>query len=182
MKPLIALLAVLVAVPADASCYYRQRVYVPYVKQIQVVLFQVGVETRAEAIAQKAAEKAVAAVQAQHAAEIQSLKQQLAASVSGKICVELNGAAAASGATGQPTPAVSDAPAQAVVNANCTRCHQGPGSEGGDKDFRDLSKLDELTRHRIELRARVGEMPPKGKGNPVSDADAQVLQQWILGK
>lgn len=176
----LTLAVVSVASSADASCYYRQRYYVPYVKQVQVVLFQVGVETRAEAIAEKAAKKAIEQLQAQHQADINALTDKFRAALSGKVCVEFGGAAA--GATGQPTPAVNDAPAQAVVNANCVRCHKGPGSEGGDKDFSDLSKLDEVTRHRIELRARVGEMPPKGKGNPVSDADAQVLQQWILGK
>lgn len=74
-----------------------------------------------------------------------------------------------------------EANAQGVLERNnCIRCHKGPGSKGGDKDFRNLASLDAATKFKIELRARKGTMPPEGEGEPISQEDADILEAWAL--
>lgn len=74
-----------------------------------------------------------------------------------------------------------EADALAVLERNrCVRCHKGPGSAGGDKDFRNLSSLDAATKYKIELFARKGTMPPEGEGEPISQDDAVILEDWVL--
>lgn len=158
-----------------------------------VVVHAVAQEIRDNALIVKAADEAAAKVtailEAKHADQMAALKQQFTAALSGKVCVEFNTGSTAGTTgngnsspppTGQPVPASGDAAAQEVINRNgCVRCHQGPGSQGGDADFRDLSKLPELAKRKIEFVTRKGIMPPKGQGEPINDADATALENWI---
>lgn len=153
-----------------------------------LVLHQVGSALREEAIAEKAVEKAIPKMreelQKHYEGQIQALRQELQAAISGKICVEFGGVNIGKAST-ESEPAAADAPsnpsdaaAQRVIDRNCLRCHNGPNSKG-KSDFRDVSKLSELMKRKIQFAADSELMPPKGQGQPVNDADNQILHDWI---
>lgn len=92
-----------------------------------------------------------------------------------------------SATTGQGGEKVVETAAQAraVLRANCSRCHNGPGSEGGDFD---LLKTDDVINagfvkpkdadgSRLLQRILRGEMPPKPARLFAEDVAA--LQTWI---
>lgn len=78
--------------------------------------------------------------------------------------------------------------AQAILKANCHRCHGQDGSvEGGLNYVLDRDKL--LARKKIVpgraeqsplfLRVASGKMPPPDEQPRPSDAEVQILKQWI---
>ncbi|MCA9053935.1 MAG: hypothetical protein KDA75_08865 [Planctomycetaceae bacterium] len=75
--------------------------------------------------------------------------------------------------------------AQTVLRTNCSRCHRGAGSEGGefdllkhqdllDHDLIEPGKVDDST---LLRRIRRGEMPPKPARLLAEEAEA--IRQWI---
>lgn len=142
MRPLIALL--LLAVPAQANhCYtgnfYKPNHYASYYPYKYVVLFQIGVEQRADAIAQKAANDAVE----QYRAE---LKKAGAASVNGEVTVKFSGSSSASSST-SGNHAASSAPSAvdlSATSAKCAFCHSEANKAKGNEVVlpSDLNQLD----------------------------------------
>lgn len=159
------------------SCYRSRACYVaPVVKYVPIVnreiYYTVGVEYRAEAIAEKAAQKVAAMMQ-----------QQFNAGLSGKICVDFNtaGGAATSGGSSVPSvptpaPAGDHTAAQAVFNESCVSCHTGATAKGG-LDLSDLSRLPAAKLQKAALRAYTGSMPPQ-PAQPIAQEKADALLKW----
>lgn len=168
-----ASVACLVAQPAYADCR-RQRVCIPH-KQAVVVhqkafvapvvayptYYQVGSAVREEAIAKRAAELALEAF-------TKALQEQ--------------GGLPGVGAPPDTARDTLAAKVQAVLTNRCARCHSGADPKGG-LDLTDLSKLDDLAAHKVELLARKGKMPPPDNGGaPIPDEEAALLEEWVLSR
>jgi mono/diheme cytochrome c family protein len=88
--------------------------------------------------------------------------------------------------------------ARAVLNQFCHRCHNGPGSEGGDFDMLQQAQLiahrdgdkplvvagkpeESLLIRKMEkgLKREGGSMPPKEVRERPAEADVTVIRQWV---
>jgi WD40 repeat protein/mono/diheme cytochrome c family protein len=87
----------------------------------------------------------------------------------------------------EPDPALASK-AHAILNANCHRCHGQDGAvEGGMNFILDRDKL--VARKKVVpgkpdesplfKRVSTGKMPPAGEQPRPSDADVEILRQWI---
>lgn len=90
------------------------------------------------------------------------------------------------GSPGTPNPgavpsAQGDARAAQIFTASCVRCHNGPSGKGG-VDLSDVSKLSAEVRQRSSILAYIGEMPPQGQGEPISQDDADFVLRWSVGR
>ena len=188
MKPFLhGILVVLVTVmPVYASGYVGQACYVQpvkgygyghYFKQqiVYVPGYQVGSALREEAIAEKAAQKAIADY-------VDHLQAKFQADLKGKISVEFG--ASSSGTTSGSTtsgPVTDDTGlgrVQQIVNQNnCQSCHS-PSGTMSSFDVTDVSKLTSAQLRKMSQLIRLGKMPPKGKGEVVNDADSQWLDSY----
>lgn len=166
------------------SCYRSRACYVApaYVAPVKYVVqreifYTVGIDVRSEAIAEKAALKAV---------EMFKQQQQLNLGASGRVCIDFNTAGAASGTSGGPSvPSLPPAPAgdhsaaQAVFNESCVSCHSGATAKG-NLDLSDLSKLPAAKLQKAALRAYTGSMPPQ-PAQPIGQEKADALLKWAEG-
>ncbi len=103
------------------------------------------------------------------------------------ICLAVGLAASPVWASGPEGPTLAQK-AQAVLKANCHRCHGQDGSvEGGMNYVLDLPRLVDrkkvLPGHAdtspLFRRVAAGKMPPPGEGPRPGAADVAVLRQWI---
>ena len=77
------------------------------------------------------------------------------------------------------------AQARGVLRTHCHRCHNGPGSEGGNLDYLDVAALTKAQliqpgapdRSRLMQRVAKAEMPPKPDRLYVEEAE--VIRRWI---
>jgi mono/diheme cytochrome c family protein len=193
MKPfLYGCLVVLVAVmPAYAGghslnvvgghCYsapvkgygYQQHYVKPYVYYVPG--YQVGSALREEAIAERAAQKAIADY-------VDKLQANITADLKGKISVEFGASASGTSSGSTTSGPVSDdtglGRVQQIVSANnCQSCHS-PSGTMSSFDLTDVSQLTGPQLRKMAQLVRLGKMPPKGKGEVVSNEDSEWLDHY----
>lgn len=168
-----AALACLLVQPAYSDCR-RQRICVPHkvavVHKQQFIAapvvayptyYQVGAAVREEAIAERAAARALELFTA-------ALAKQ--------------GGLPGVGAPPDSARDTLNTKVQGIFAAHCIRCHAGAEPKGG-LDLTNFAAIDDLTAHKIEIKARKGLMPPPDNGGtPIPDEDAATLEEWILSR
>ncbi len=150
----------------------RRHVRVAVVEPLFVAqpIFQVGSALREEAIAQRAAELALAAF-------AQQLQAQILSGGGRGAVVDSSLDAPAGGGAGQT--AVELQQVQRVLTSSCVRCHAGANPRGG-LSLTDAASLTEAQRCKIAIFAHRGVMPPTGE--PLPDDQAELLMRWAAGK
>lgn len=152
---LIALLTLPAAAQAG-NCYaptYRATYYAPAYKY--VVLYQIGVEQRVDAIARKAADEA-----------LRNYKPpQPTANVQGKFTVEFGASSEASGGGGGTTVFGGAQSTLQATEQACLTCHGGEATKGGGKSFTSFATLN-----KDGARAALRYVTKLGDGNCASKA------------
>ena len=167
-----------------AGCFVGHRRRAIVVKQIfyPVALYQVGSALREEAIAERAAQKAIAENNQQWEARIGQLLR-----FRGEATLRFEGEAEAGATSGggvdsppPPAPAPGGEPPADVLGifaTSCIRCHQ-PGNLGGGLDL-TLPVTDPGTAAKIFLRTFSDDpgfkMPKQGD---ITDEQRQVIYEW----
>jgi hypothetical protein len=178
-----------------------QKVVEKQIVQVPQVYYQVASELRDKAIAQLTANSLLPIIGQQVQAAV---RQELAGSIQGRVCLELGASTGGGVSTGggigsypAPSPGPNPGPVppsgpgpsplppsdmlaqvQGIFTQYCVECHN-PSKKMGNINYADITQLDISTITRGIHLADIGQMPPANQGKqPVPDQVMEVLKQF----
>lgn len=163
MKPLLCLAVLLVptfAIGNDCRVVQRQRVVRYTYPVVYPYTYSVGAAIQEQAVAERIAQRVE-----QLLAEREELGRRRRRDQPQEPPV-----------TEPQEPAEPDSPVQALFDARCLKCHQGPEAEAG-LDLSDARMLTRCEARSVYYETNLGHMPKKA--DPLTDAEMLLITEWI---